>query len=167
MPVHSEQRLIPFRPEQIFDLVADVARYPEFLPWCVGARIRTRREDEIVADLMIGYRIVRERFTSRVKLDRAGCRIDIEYTDGPFSYLENHWIFHEHPDGCLIEFQIDFEFKSRLLQTIIMGLFSEAVHRMVGACEARAHTLHGSRGSGAAGMPGRRSSARLSKPGSF
>ncbi len=143
MPLHNEQRIVPFCPDQIFDLVADVASYPKFLPWCVGARIRLRQENFLVADLMIGYKFVRERFTSKVRLDRNACRIDIEYAEGPFRYLENHWIFHDHPDGCQIDFRVDFEFRSRMLQRIITVLFNEAVHRMVSAFEARAHDLYG------------------------
>lgn len=146
MTVHSEQRIIPFRPEQLFDLVADVRSYPEFLPWCVGARIRDANGTLIVADLMIGYKLVRERFTSKVTLSRDTCRIDVEYADGPFKYLDNHWIFHDHPDGCLVDFHVDFEFRSALLQKIIATLFNEAVKRMVGAFETRAHALYGGAG---------------------
>lgn len=146
MTTHSEQRIVPFRPDQIFDLVADVARYPEFLPWCVGARVRSSEGNLIVADLMIGYKLVRERFTSKVTLDRAGLRIDTEFTDGPFKYLVNHWVFRDHPDGCLIDFHVDFEFRSLFLQKVIAVLFNEAVRRMVAAFEDRAHALHGEAG---------------------
>jgi ribosome-associated toxin RatA of RatAB toxin-antitoxin module len=93
MPTHAEKRELPYRPEQLFDLVADIERYPEFLPWCVGARVRSREGDLVVADLVIGFKVVRERFTSRVKLDRPNLRIDVAYTEGPFRYLNNHWIF--------------------------------------------------------------------------
>lgn len=143
MPSHSEQRTVPFRGAQMFDLVADVVRYPEFLPWCVGARVRSRSGTLIVADLMIGYRLVRERFTSRVRLDRAGGRIDVVYAEGPFRYLESHWQFSDTPDGCLIDFHVDFEFRSIVLQKIISALFTEAVHRMVAAFENRAHAIYG------------------------
>ena len=153
MTVYSEQRVIPFRPELIFDLVADVRRYPKFLPWCVGARIRQASDELVVADLMIGYKLVRERFTSKVTLDRAGCRVDVEYTDGPFKYLHNHWIFKQHPDGCLVDFHVDFEFRSALLQRIIAALFNEAVKRMVAAFESRAHALYGAEGGAMAELP--------------
>ena len=133
---------MPFRPEQLFDLVADVLRYPEFLPWCVGARIRQSDGTLIVADLMIGYKLVRERFTSKVSLDRDSLRIDVEYADGPFKYLDNHWIFHAYPEGCLVDFHVDFEFRSVMLQKIISTLFNEAIKRMVGAFETRAHALY-------------------------
>jgi len=154
MPTHAEQRLLPYTQEQLFDLVADVERYPEFLPWCLGARIRERSATVITADLLIGFRMVRERFTSRVVLDRPG-RIDVSYTDGPFRYLNNHWDFIARPGGqCLIDFYVDFEFRSRMLQKIIGLLFNEAVKRMVGAFEARARQLYGAPGgAGAAAKP--------------
>ncbi len=143
MPTHAERRVLPYQPEQLFDLVADVGHYPDFLPWCVGARIRKREEALIVADLMIGFKVFRERFTSRVTLDRAGRRIDVEYCDGPFKYLNNHWIFEGHASGCELDFYVDFEFRSRLIQKVIETLFEEAVRRMVSAFEARAKVLYG------------------------
>ena len=143
MPTHAEQRVVPFTPEQLFDLIADIQRYPEFLPWCVGARIRKRDGNRIVADLVIGYKMIRERFTSTVTLSPELNRIDVEYTDGPFKYLNNHWVFEPHPEGCLIDFYVDFEFRSKMLQKIIEVFFNEAVRRMVGAFEARAHELYG------------------------
>jgi coenzyme Q-binding protein COQ10 len=150
MPTHAEQRVLPYTPEQLFALVADVERYPEFLPWCVGVRVRERQPDLIVADLIIGFRMFRERFTSRVRLDRPR-RIDVAYTEGPFRYLNNHWIFEAAPGGCRIDFFVDFEFKSRLLQRVIEALFSEAVRRMVGAFERRARQLYGTPSPGTAG----------------
>jgi coenzyme Q-binding protein COQ10 len=143
MPTHAEQRALPYRPEQLFDLVAAVETYPEFLPWCVGARIRERRDTLLVADLIIGFKMFRERFTSRVHLDRPGRRIDVTYTEGPFRYLNNHWVFFEHPEGCLLDFYVDFQFHSRLLQRVIEPLFNEAVKRMVHAFETRAAKLYG------------------------
>ena len=143
MPTHAEQRILPYTPEQLFALVADIERYPEFLPWCVGARIRERKPDLIVADLIIGFRMFRERFTSRVALDPPR-RIDVAYTEGPFRYLNNHWVFEPMPDGgCRIDFFVDFEFRSRVLQKIIGVLFHEAVRRMVSAFEGRARQLYG------------------------
>jgi len=144
MPTHAERRVLPYRPDQLFDLVADIERYPEFLPWCVGVRIRERKEDSVVADLIIGFKMIRERFTSRVKLDRPGLRIDVAYAEGPFRYLNNHWLFEPMPDGhCRIDFYVDFEFRSHLLQRIIGALFNEAVRRMVSAFENRAKKLYG------------------------
>lgn len=145
MPKHAERRHLPYRADQLFDLVADVERYPEFLPWCTGARIRERKDNVIVADLLIGFRMVRERFTSRVTLSRPG-RIDVAYSEGPFRYLENHWKFEPQSDGsCVIDFYVDFEFRSRMLQALIGALFGEAVRRMVGAFEGRAKQLYGGR----------------------
>jgi coenzyme Q-binding protein COQ10 len=144
MPTHAEKRELPYRPEQLFDLVADIERYPEFLPWCVAARVRSREGDMIVADLVIGFKMIRERFTSRVKLDRPNLHIDVAYSEGPFRYLNNHWHFEPLPnDHCRIDFYVDFEFRSPILQRIIGVLFNEAVKRMVHAFENRARKLYG------------------------
>jgi len=144
MATHAEKRVLPYRPEQMFDLVADVERYPVFLPWCLGSRIRSRRDDVIVADLIIGFKGIRENFTSRVTLNQPGLRIDVAYLDGPFRYLNNHWIFRAMPDdACEIDFFVDFEFRSRILQRIMGVLFNEAVRRMVSAFESRADHLYG------------------------
>ena len=142
MPTHAEERVLPYTPEQLFALVADIERYPEFLPWCVGARIKERRPDLVVADLIIGFRMFRERFTSRVSLFPPQ-RIDVAYAEGPFRYLNNHWAFTPVSGGCKVGFFVDFEFKSRLLQRLVEVLFSEAVRRMVGAFERRARDLYG------------------------
>lgn len=143
MPTHAEVRVLHHPPEQLFDLVADVEKYPEFLPWCVDASIRRREGDLIVADLVIGYRVFRERFTSTVALDRPR-RIDVTYSDGPFRYLNNHWIFApEGPDSCVIDFFVDFEFRSRVLQAVVGRVFGEAVKVMVHAFERRADELFG------------------------
>ncbi len=143
MPVHREIRRLPWRQEQMFDLVADVARYPEFLPWCIAARIRKREGEVFWADLVIGFKMFRERFTSRVELDRPDA-LDVQYTEGPFKRMHNRWRFvPDGDDACTIEFDIDFEFRSVLLQKAIGMLFHEAVRRMVGAFEARARELYG------------------------
>ncbi len=143
MPTHAEKRVLPHTAEQLFDLVADVGQYPEFLPWCVGARIKRRENNLLVADLVIGFKMLRERFTSHVTLDRSR-RIDVAYTDGPFRYLDNHWIFTPVGESeCEIDFYVDFEFRSRLLQRVIGLLFDEAVRRMVGAFERRADEIYG------------------------
>jgi coenzyme Q-binding protein COQ10 len=152
MPIHAEQRVLPFTPEQLFALVADIERYPEFLPWCVGARIRERRSDLVVADLIIGFKMFRERFTSRVALDPPA-RIDVTYAEGPFRYLNNHWSFAPVAGGCRIDFFVDFAFKSRLMQRVIEMLFGEAVRRMVGAFEKRARDLYGGPQLGGAAAP--------------
>ena len=142
MPTHAEKRVLPYSPAQLFDLVVDIERYPEFLPWCLAARIRRREKNLLIGDLVIGFRMVKERFTSEVTLTRPG-RIDVAYTHGPLHYLNNHWIFEPHPEGCLIDFYVDFEFRSKMLQKLIGVLFNEAVKRMVSAFEARAHQLYG------------------------
>ena len=152
MPTHAEKRVLSYTPEQLFALVADIERYPEFLPWCLAARVKERRADLIVADLVIGFRMFRERFTSRVRLDPPR-RIDVAYTEGPFRYLDNHWVFEPSPGGCRIDFFVDFEFKSRILQRLIEVLFSEAVRRMVTAFEHRAEALYGRPTANAAGKP--------------
>ncbi len=142
MPTHAEKRFLPYTPEQMFDLVADIERYPEFLPWCTGARIRTREGNVIRADLVIGYKMFRERFSSKVLLDRP-LRVDVAYSDGPFKYLANHWLFEPAEGGCVVDFYVDFEFRSRLMRKMIGVLFNEAVRRMVAAFETRARALYG------------------------
>ena len=146
MPTHAEKRVLPHKPEQLYALVADIERYPEFLPWCLAARIRKREGQVVVADLVIGFKMIRERFTSRVTLDPEGRRIDVTYTDGPFSYLNNHWRFEpaeSEPGHCEIDFYVDFEFRSRILRKLMEPLFNEAVRRMVAAFEGRAKDLYG------------------------
>ena len=142
MPRQSERRPLLYTPEQLFDLVADVKRYPEFLPWCVATRIRSQTEEEMVADMVIGFKVFRESFTSRVALTRPD-KIDVTYENGPFKYLNNNWIFEPSEDGCIIDFSVDFEFKSKLLDKAIGAVFTEAVHRMVSAFETRANALYG------------------------
>ena len=146
MPTHAEKRLLPYSPEQMFELVADVEKYPEFLPWCVATRIKTRHGDTITADMVIGYKVFRERFTSIARLDRAAMRIDIAYQEGPFRFLNNHWVFERTPNGCAIDFYIDFEFRSQFLERAITVVFNLAVSRMVEAFEKRAKALYGPRG---------------------
>ena len=142
MPTHAEKRFLPYSQEQLFSLVAEIERYPEFLPWCIGVRVNDRIDNVIRADLMIGFKMVREKFSSQVTLS-APERIDVVYLDGPFRYLNNHWIFEHRDGGCEIDFFIDFEFRSRLLRKIIGPLFNEAVRRMVGSFEIRAKALYG------------------------
>jgi coenzyme Q-binding protein COQ10 len=143
MKTHTEVRVLPYTPDQMFDLVADVDSYPEFLPWCVGVRIREAKAEMVLADMMIGFKMIRERFTSKVWLDRAARRIDVEYIDGPFRSLKNHWTFTDAPNGgCRVEFFLEFEFSSLVLQKVIGVLFHEAVRRMVSAFETRAKQLY-------------------------
>ena len=142
MPTHAERKRLPYSPEQMFDLVADVGKYPEFLPWCAGAKIRSRTETELVADLTIGFGPFRESFTSRVQLDRPRTAT-VKYEDGPFRYLNNQWTFKPDPAGCEVNFFVDFEFRSRLLQSAIGLVFNEAVRRMVNGFLKRARDVYG------------------------
>lgn len=142
MPSHAETKLLPYTPEQMFNLVADVGRYPEFLPWCIASRVRERTEDLLVADLVIGFKMVREKFTSRVTLARPSA-VDVAYVEGPLKHLENAWRFEPEGTGCRITFSVDFEFRSKMLQGLIGGLFHHAYMRMVGAFETRAHAIYG------------------------
>ncbi len=146
MPIHREKRVLPYTPEQMFALVADVEKYPEFLPWCVACRIRTQETPaSFIADLQVGFKMVREQFTSRVTLARPNA-ITVTYLTGPFEHLTNEWKFSAAPKGTPkgteVDFFLSFEFRSRLLQTLIGVLFEEAVHRMVSAFEARAAKLY-------------------------
>lgn len=149
MPSHAEHRKMPYSADQMYALVADVASYPEFLPWCAAARIRTRTdkgECEIMdADLVISFKVFRERFGSRVTLWKDRSRIDTEYLDGPFRYLKSKWVFKPADDGgCIVDFDVDFEFRNRMLQGVIGLVFNEAMHRIVHAFEKRAEALYGS-----------------------
>ncbi|MGB2495131.1 MAG: type II toxin-antitoxin system RatA family toxin [Candidatus Puniceispirillaceae bacterium] len=143
MTVHAERRVIRHSPQELYDLVADVRSYPQFLPWCMAARIRHEDQYGLSADLIIGFQMFRERFTSHVDLGPEQLEINVKYAEGPFKYLTNKWRFLPHPDGCEIDFYVDFEFNSRLLQSVIETLFTEAVRRMVKAFEDRADDLYG------------------------
>ncbi len=147
MPTHSETRFLPYSPQQMYDLVADVGKYPEFLPWCAAARIRsrvTRGESEVMdAELVISFRVFRERFGSRVTLWPEDMRIDTEYLDGPFKHMKSNWSFADAEGGCNVSFFVDFEFKNAILQRLIGVVFNEAMQRIVRAFEKRAHQLYG------------------------
>jgi coenzyme Q-binding protein COQ10 len=142
MPTHAERKFLPYSPEQMFDLVADVGKYPQFLPWCVGSRVRRQTEEELVADLTIGFGPFRESFTSRVALDRPE-RVRVTYENGPFRYLNNQWDFKPRGSGTEVAFFVDFEFRSRILQAAIGVVFHEAVRRMVNAFLKRARDIYG------------------------
>ncbi len=153
MPSHSERRHLPYTPAQLFDLVADIERYSEFLPWCVAARIKRRDGNVLFADLVIGFKMVRERFTSKVTLGNN--RLDVVYTEGPFKYLNNYWVFESAADGGTnVDFFVDFEFRSKVLGTLIGALFNEAVRMMVASFARRAAQLYGTDGH-LIGHPGR------------
>lgn len=144
---HAERKVVPFAPRQIFDLVADVARYPEFLPWCTAARVRKQEGPNAeISELAIGFGPLHERFVSRVTRntdDPDNLRIETTGIEGPFKQLVSYWQFKPHPRGAEIVFSLEFEFRSRLLQHTMRMLFAEAVKRMVAAFEARAAKLYG------------------------
>lgn len=147
MPHYVTKRVLPFTPDQMFDLVADVERYPEFVPMCSRLVVRRRTEgvngsEVLLADMAIGYKMINERFTSRVALDRANRRILVEYVDGPFSHLENRWSFAEVPGGTEVTFDIDYAFRSRTFQMLAGAVFDTVVRRMVQAFEERAAVLY-------------------------
>ena len=147
MPTHSETRKLPYTAQQMYDLVADVGSYPEFLPWCAAARIRSTKEEGaatvMLADLVISFRVFRERFGSRVTLWPEDMKIDTEYLDGPFRYMKSNWAFRDVEGGCEVSFFVDFEFKNAMLQGIIGLVFNEAMQRIVRAFERRAAELYG------------------------
>ena len=151
MPTHHETRRLPYTAAQMYDLVADVARYPEFLPWNAAARIRSRMAiaggalgDEVMeADLVISFKVFRERFGSRVTLLPGQGKILTEYLDGPFKYMRSTWTFRDVEGGCEVEFFVDFEFRNAILQGIIGLVFNEAMQRIVRAFEGRAAQLYG------------------------
>ncbi|MBT6415940.1 type II toxin-antitoxin system RatA family toxin [Candidatus Puniceispirillum sp.] len=142
MTVHAEKRVVPHTPEQLYALVLDVQKYPQFLPWCLAARVKSQNESELTADLIIGFNMFRETFTSFVEFDSNKFEINVRYAEGPFKHLTNNWRFLLHEDGCEIDFYVEFEFNSRLLQSVIETLFTEAVRRMVRAFETRADELY-------------------------
>jgi coenzyme Q-binding protein COQ10 len=154
MPKHTETRHLPYTPDQMFDLVADVARYGEFLPWVAAVRVRSDSEHEMVADLVVGFKSLSERFTSKVTKQRA-TRIHVEYLDGPLAYLHNEWSFK--PDGqggTIVDFMVDFAFKSRIFEMLAGQVFDRALRKMIGAFETRAAQLYGSGGVKASPTPG-------------
>jgi coenzyme Q-binding protein COQ10 len=149
MPRHSETRHLPYSPEQLFALVADVGRYDEFLPWVVAVRIRSSSETETVADLVVGFSAFKERFTSRVVKHKPD-RICVDYVEGPLKYLHNEWEFERAADGGTnLHFSVDFAFKSRLFETLAGQMFDRALRRMTGAFERRAAALYGIKSSSA------------------
>ena len=149
MPRHSETKHLPYTPDQLFDLVADVEHYDEFLPWVVAVRVTSSSETETVADLVVGFNAFKERFTSRVAKQRPG-HILVDYIEGPLKYLKNEWRFEPAADGGTnVHFSVDFAFKSRLFETLAGAMFDRALRRMTGAFEQRAVALYGSSSSSA------------------
>lgn len=150
MPSFRSERRVRHRGEQMFDLVADVERYPEFVPLCTGMRVRARLptgdgRETLIADMSVGYKFIREKFTSRVSLDRGRLRVLVEYIDGPFSHMENIWTFRNEPDGqqSVVTFFIDYEFRSRFLGSVMGSMFDAAFRKFAHAFEQRADKLYG------------------------
>ena len=149
MPGIRETRVLPYTCEQMFELVADVGRYGEFLPWVVATRVRSDSETEMVADMVVGFKSLREQFTSRVAKSRPDY-IQAHYIDGPLRDLDNVWRFSPHPEGgCEINFCVEFTFKSRVFERLAGQYFDRAFRKMVAAFEARADALYGSSNSSA------------------
>ena len=147
MPRHTEKRILPYTPEQLFDLVADVGHYQDFLPWVAATRIREDDETGMVADLIVGFGALKETFTSRVKKDRPR-QIDIDYIEGPLKFLHNHWKFRAVPGGTEVDFCVDFAFRNRIFEALAGQMFDRALRRMINAFEARAAVLYGAGGEG-------------------
>lgn len=142
MPQHSEQQFSPYTPEQLFTLVADVAKYPEFLPWCRAARVSERTETSFLGELIISFAHMSESYTSRVTLT-PHTQVDVVMVKGPFEYLTNRWHFTPTECGTRIDFSLDFQFRSKMLEKLIGGLFSKATAKMVSAFKERADALYG------------------------
>jgi coenzyme Q-binding protein COQ10 len=149
---HRETRNVPYPAELMYAVVADVEKYPQFLPWVVALRVLSRREDGLTAEMAVGYGSLRERYTSEVTLDPAARRIDVVQTKGPFKTLENHWRFTPNGEGCEIEFSILFEFKSRLLHSVAGAKFEKVMLKMADAFEARAKNIQTASSSNTAGQ---------------
>ncbi len=148
MPSFRNERHVRHRAEQMFDLVADIERYPEFVPLCTSLRVRNRRpegqgRETLIADMSVGYKMIRERFTSRVALDKPRLRVVVEYIDGPFSHMENIWTFRDQPDArSLVSFFIDYEFRSRTLGALVGSMFDAAFRKFAQAFEERANAIY-------------------------
>ena len=144
MPSARETRILPYSREQMFDLVADVARYPEFLPWVVATRVRSDTATEMVADMLVGFKAIREKFTSKVLKQRPD-HLQVRYIDGPLRDLDNSWTFREHDTGCAVDFSVDFAFRNIVFERLAGQYFDRALRRMIEAFEERAHALYGVR----------------------
>jgi coenzyme Q-binding protein COQ10 len=152
MPGIHNVHTLPYSAEQMFDLVADVARYQEFLPWVVATRVRSDSETEMVADMLVGFKQLREKFTSRVVKQRPD-RIEVHYLDGPMKDLDNRWLFRPLPDGgCEVDFCVEFTFRNAVFEALAGQYFDRAFRKMVAAFETRAHALYGSSSSNAASV---------------
>jgi coenzyme Q-binding protein COQ10 len=152
MPKHHETRRMPYTPEQMFDLVADVNRYAEFLPWVTAMRVRKDTSTETLADMIVGFKGLRETFTSKVQKTRPDS-IRVDYVEGPLKFLHNDWRFRPDGDGCVVDFSVDFAFKNRVFEMLAGQVFGAALRRMIGAFEERARVLYADAGvSGSGGI---------------
>ena len=148
MPRHSETRRLPYTPEQMFDLVADVGSYPQFLPWIAAMRVRSESETEMVADMIVGFKSLRETFTSRVVKERP-THVHVDYVDGTLKHLSNDWRFRPDGEGgVIIDFEVDFAFKNRMFEMLAGQVFDRALRKMIGAFETRAAELYAAGDSG-------------------
>ena len=146
MTSHAETKYLPYTAKEMFDLVADISSYPEFLPWCAAARVRKEIQKGVIkqieADLVISFKVFREKFGSRVLLDASKFTIETEYLDGPFRHMHSVWSFNNSEQGCEVNFNVDFEFKNAMLQSVIGLVFNDAMQRIVRAFERRAADLY-------------------------
>ncbi len=142
MPSHSETRELPFSAEQMYELVADVRRYPEFLPWVTAIRVKSDNDFETLADMIVGFKSLRESFTSRV-IKEPKRSITVDYIDGPMKHLHNEWHFRDHiNDGCIVEFAVDFAFKNMIFEALAGQFFDKALRKMIDAFTLRAEKLY-------------------------
>tara|TARA_E500000305_G_scaffold20777_2_gene15812 strand:+ start:2571 stop:3065 length:495 start_codon:yes stop_codon:yes gene_type:complete len=146
LPAHKERRLVAHPPQKLYELVSDIESYPQFLPWVTGVRVRSRgnagENQVIIADVLISYKMFRETFRSSVTLNPEHRTIDVEYVNGPFKHLDNHWRFEPTAEGTEVDFAVDFEFRSRMMEKMITGMFDKAVHKIVTAFFDRADELY-------------------------
>lgn len=141
MAHHHERKALPFTAEQMYDLVVDVRHYPEFLPWVAAARIRSDSDGELLADLVVGFKALKETFSSRV-LKTPKSKVVVEYLDGPMRHLHNQWLFEETPDGCIVDFTVDFAFSNRIFEALAGQYFNTAIRKMTDAFVKRAEALY-------------------------
>lgn len=142
MPHHHERKALPFSAAQMYDLVTDVARYSEFLPWVAAVRVRSNSDEEMLADLVVGFKSLKETFSSRV-LKTPKSKVVVDYLDGPMRHLHNQWLFEETPNGCIVDFTVDFAFQNRIFEALAGQYFNTALRKMTDAFVTRAEELYG------------------------
>ncbi len=139
---HSETKFVNHKPKDLFNLVSDIKKYPEFLPWCLGARVELISQNNLNADLIVGFKLYREVFKSNVFLNRKKFEINVNYLEGPFNHLNNYWKFNKKNNGCEIHFFVEFNMNAKILNAILERFFNEAILKMVDAFEKRANLLY-------------------------